>query len=147
MYIQTSKLKDTTLDIDKVFFENFVLHPLAFEAVIWCLRNIVCYGTINPHWYACMLIWLTQYPHGIEDMDYDPDFAIRGLHCDISRGLLMKIDAYNHIHLSSVHRQDSTHVCLKCVHVCPSAVIALMRPLNDTHTHAFNGRLCALHVT
>ena len=45
-----------------------------------------------------------QYPHGIEDMVYDPDFAIRGLHCDISRGLLMKIDAYNHIHLSSVHR-------------------------------------------
>ena len=68
-------------------------------------------------------------------MDYDPDFAIRGLHCDISRGLLMKIDAYNHIHLSSVHRQDSsTHMVLKCVHVCPSVVIVLVCPLNDTHT-------------
>ena len=45
-----------------------------------------------------------QYPHGIEDIPYDPNFAIRGLHCDVLRGLLMKIDAYSHIHLGSVHR-------------------------------------------
>jgi HAD superfamily 5'-nucleotidase-like hydrolase len=50
------------------------------------------------------LVEKLSYPHGIEAMPFDPDFAIRGLHCDVSRGLLMKIDAYNHIHLSSVHR-------------------------------------------
>lgn len=37
-------------------------------------------------------------------MQYDPNFAIRGLHCDSKNGLLMKIDAYNHIQLGSVYR-------------------------------------------
>lgn len=55
-------------------------------------------------------------------MPYDPDFAIRGLHCDVSRGLLMKIDAYNHIHFSSVHRWTTallyTCTCKKQKTVC-----------------------------
>ena len=45
-----------------------------------------------------------QYPSAIKGLKFDPNFAIRGLHCDIKKGYLMKIDAYNHIQLSSVHR-------------------------------------------
>lgn len=40
----------------------------------------------------------------MKEMKYHPNFAIRGLHCDSKNGLLMKIDAYNHIQLSSVYR-------------------------------------------
>lgn len=45
-----------------------------------------------------------QYPSMMMELDYDPQFAIRGLHCDSKNGLLMKIDTYNHIQLSSVYR-------------------------------------------
>ena len=45
-----------------------------------------------------------QYPSAIKGLTFDPNFAIRGLHCDIKNGYLMKIDAYNHIQLTSVHR-------------------------------------------
>ena len=45
-----------------------------------------------------------QYPSAIKGIAYNPNFAIRGLHCDITKGFLMKIDAYNQIQLSSVYR-------------------------------------------
>ena len=45
-----------------------------------------------------------QYPSMMKGMNYDPNFAIRGLHCDIKNGLLMKIDTYNHIQPGSVYR-------------------------------------------
>lgn len=44
------------------------------------------------------------YPRGIEEMKYDPDFAIRGLHFDTSNGLLLKVDAFHNIMLGSVYR-------------------------------------------
>eukprot|EP00731_Ephydatia_muelleri_P037104 Em0395g11a len=47
---------------------------------------------------------MLQYPSGLKDMLYDPSFAIRGLHFDLKHGLLMKIDAYSHIQLTSVYR-------------------------------------------
>ncbi|KAI9230947.1 MAG: HAD-superfamily hydrolase, partial [Piptocephalis tieghemiana] len=37
------------------------------------------------------------------DIHYDPDFATRGLHYDVTTGWLMKMDAYNHIQLDTVH--------------------------------------------
>ena len=45
-----------------------------------------------------------QYPTQLKGLTYDPDFAIRGLHCDSKNGVLMKIDTYNHIQKSSVYR-------------------------------------------
>eukprot|EP00731_Ephydatia_muelleri_P030323 Em0021g846a len=50
------------------------------------------------------LIGKAGYPSGLKDMLYDPSFAIRGLHFDLKHGLLMKIDAYSHIQLTSVYR-------------------------------------------
>lgn len=51
-----------------------------------------------------MLIKKLNYPPTMKGLVYDPDFAIRGLHCDSKNGLLMKIDAYNHIQPGSVYR-------------------------------------------
>lgn len=45
-----------------------------------------------------------QYPDGILKLDYDPNFAIRGLHYDIEKGFLMKLDSFLQIELRSVYK-------------------------------------------
>uniref|UniRef100_A0A671N6W2 5'-nucleotidase domain-containing protein 2-like n=1 Tax=Sinocyclocheilus anshuiensis TaxID=1608454 RepID=A0A671N6W2_9TELE len=45
-----------------------------------------------------------KYPEGIGKYDYIPNFATRGLHYDIQKGLLMKIDAFHYIQLGTVYR-------------------------------------------
>ncbi|XP_003383248.1 PREDICTED: 5'-nucleotidase domain-containing protein 3-like [Amphimedon queenslandica] len=44
------------------------------------------------------------YPERIKSFEYNPDLVIRGLHLDIRNGYIMKMDAYHHIQLASVHR-------------------------------------------
>ncbi|XP_067880487.1 5'-nucleotidase domain-containing protein 2 isoform X3 [Heterodontus francisci] len=51
-----------------------------------------------------ILIEQFKYPRGLQGYEYRPDFAIRGLHYDISKGLLMKIDAFHYIQMGSVYR-------------------------------------------
>lgn len=45
-----------------------------------------------------------QYPEGIRKMEFRPEFAIRGLHYDIEKGLLLKLDSFLQIQLGSVYR-------------------------------------------
>ncbi|XP_036389009.1 5'-nucleotidase domain-containing protein 2 isoform X2 [Megalops cyprinoides] len=45
-----------------------------------------------------------KYPHGIKKYDYIPNFAARGLHYDIQKGLLLKIDAFHYIQLGTVYK-------------------------------------------
>ncbi|XP_043298480.1 5'-nucleotidase domain-containing protein 2 isoform X3 [Cervus canadensis] len=45
-----------------------------------------------------------QYPEGIRKYDYNPSFAIRGLHYDIQKSLLMKIDAFHYVQLGTAYR-------------------------------------------
>ncbi|KAI7694711.1 hypothetical protein SSS_09679 [Sarcoptes scabiei] len=42
-----------------------------------------------------VLITKYQYPKDIENLEYIPDFAIRGLHYDVENGFLMKIDTFH----------------------------------------------------
>ncbi|XP_070538343.1 5'-nucleotidase domain-containing protein 3-like [Ptychodera flava] len=51
-----------------------------------------------------VLIKLKKYPEDIADLPYQPDFAVRGLHFDVSKGLLMKIDSFHYIQLGTVYR-------------------------------------------
>ncbi|XP_065889371.1 5'-nucleotidase domain-containing protein 3-like [Dysidea avara] len=44
------------------------------------------------------------YPTEVKQFQYNPQFAIRGLHLDVKTGYLMKVDANNHIQLGSVYR-------------------------------------------
>lgn len=37
-------------------------------------------------------------------MKYDPGFAVRGLHYDIEKGLLMKLDSFLQLDLRSVYK-------------------------------------------
>ncbi|KAJ7414802.1 5'-nucleotidase domain-containing protein 3 [Willisornis vidua] len=72
-------------DYTLVFYSKH-LHTLIFNAA----RDLL----INEH----------RYPGEIRKYDYDPNFAIRGLHYDVHRALLMKIDAFHYIQLGTVYR-------------------------------------------
>lgn len=45
-----------------------------------------------------------QYPSAIKDLEYKPGFAVRGLHYDIEKGLLLKLDSFLQIQFGSVYR-------------------------------------------
>ncbi|XP_077988251.1 5'-nucleotidase domain-containing protein 3-like [Glandiceps talaboti] len=51
-----------------------------------------------------VLIKLKKYPEDIADLPYQPNFAVRGLHYDVTKGLLMKVDSFHYIQLGTVHR-------------------------------------------
>ncbi|TNN82080.1 5'-nucleotidase domain-containing protein 3 [Liparis tanakae] len=51
-----------------------------------------------------ILITNHRYPEGLRNYEYIPDFAVRGLHYDVQKGLLMKIDAFHYIQLGTVYR-------------------------------------------
>lgn len=38
------------------------------------------------------------------DLEYNPDFTIRGLHYDIEKGLFMKLDSFLQIQLGTVYK-------------------------------------------
>ncbi|XP_071477606.1 5'-nucleotidase domain-containing protein 3-like [Diadema antillarum] len=50
------------------------------------------------------LIQNKKFPPDIRDMPYNPDYPIRGLHFDTSKGVLLKVDAFHHIQLGTVRR-------------------------------------------
>ena len=45
-----------------------------------------------------------QYPSEILKLNYQPGFAVRGLHFDIGKGLLLKVDSFHQIQLGCVYR-------------------------------------------
>ncbi|XP_031757165.1 5'-nucleotidase domain-containing protein 2 isoform X2 [Xenopus tropicalis] len=51
-----------------------------------------------------LLIQHYRYPEGIGRYEYIPGFAIRGLHYDIQKSLLMKIDAFHYVQLGTAYR-------------------------------------------
>jgi len=44
------------------------------------------------------------YPEGVGKIVYDPNFAIRGLHYDVEKGLFLKVDSFHQIQLGTVYR-------------------------------------------
>ena len=44
-----------------------------------------------------------KYPAELQKLDYLPHFPIRGLHLDIKKGWLMKVDSYHNIQLGTVY--------------------------------------------
>lgn len=57
-----------------------------------------------------------KYPSGLKNLEYLPHFPIRGLHLDIKKGWLMKIDSYHNIQMGTVYHgmnEISTNDVLK----------------------------------
>uniref|UniRef100_A0A8C3G2H6 5'-nucleotidase domain containing 2 n=1 Tax=Cyclopterus lumpus TaxID=8103 RepID=A0A8C3G2H6_CYCLU len=51
-----------------------------------------------------------KYPEGLRKYDYIPNFTVRGLHYDIQKGLLMKIDAFHYIQPGTVCYQALLYI-------------------------------------
>ncbi|KAG8035170.1 hypothetical protein G9C98_001660 [Cotesia typhae] len=51
-----------------------------------------------------ILIKKHKYPEKIAQLEYKDDFAVRGLHYDIEKGLLLKLDSFLQIQLGTVYR-------------------------------------------
>ncbi|XP_062403503.1 5'-nucleotidase domain-containing protein 3 [Sardina pilchardus] len=51
-----------------------------------------------------ILIEQHRYPEGLREYEYIPNFVVRGLHYDVQKALLMKIDAFHYIQLGTVYR-------------------------------------------
>lgn len=50
------------------------------------------------------LINIFKYPYEIANLKYVPGFAVRGLHYDIEKGLLLKLDSFLQIQLGAVYK-------------------------------------------
>uniref|UniRef100_A0A452R3R2 5'-nucleotidase domain containing 3 n=1 Tax=Ursus americanus TaxID=9643 RepID=A0A452R3R2_URSAM len=79
----------------------------------WCSRCSLNCHPLLPWASARAFPWLwnippgprqSEYPMEIRKYEYDPNFAIRGLHYDVQRAVLMKIDAFHYIQLGTVYR-------------------------------------------
>jgi hypothetical protein len=51
-----------------------------------------------------IIMFKFQYPKEIASLEYIPKFAVRGLHYDIEKGLLLKLDSFLQIQFGSVYR-------------------------------------------
>ncbi|XP_067855434.1 5'-nucleotidase domain-containing protein 3 [Heptranchias perlo] len=51
-----------------------------------------------------ILIEKHKYPEDLRKYDYNPNFVIRGLHYDVQKGMVMKIDAFHYIQLGTIYR-------------------------------------------
>ncbi|KAF4091130.1 hypothetical protein AMELA_G00033430 [Ameiurus melas] len=51
-----------------------------------------------------ILIQQHRYPEELKNYNYIPDFVVRGLHYDVQKALLMKIDAFHYIQQGTVYR-------------------------------------------
>jgi len=96
------------------------VHP---DAVFACneldLSEVQVYGFDYDYTLACykpiledllynlareMLVKRFRYPEDILDLEYEPNFAVRGLHYDVEKGLLVKLDSFLQLQLGSVYR-------------------------------------------
>ncbi|GCC32311.1 hypothetical protein chiPu_0010772 [Chiloscyllium punctatum] len=50
-----------------------------------------------------ILIQQHKYPEDLRKYDYNPNFVIRGLHYDVQKGIVMKIDAFHYIQLGTTY--------------------------------------------
>jgi hypothetical protein len=51
-----------------------------------------------------MFVFSLKYPDDLMNFCYRPGMAARGLHLDIKRGWLMKVDSYHNIQLGTVYQ-------------------------------------------
>lgn len=85
------------LDLSK-----FEVYGFDYDYTLACYKDSLHY--LIYHLGREVLITKFKYPAAVGELDYKPGFAVRGLHYDIQKGLLMKIDSYREIQLGAVYR-------------------------------------------
>ncbi|KAI9296886.1 HAD-superfamily hydrolase [Neoconidiobolus thromboides FSU 785] len=85
-----------------------------------------------------MLVLRMGYPKALLEFNYDPSFAVRGLHYDVKTGYLMKVDAYHNIQLNTVYfgkqpiKDINTIIELhNGTHISPKYMLENLTQLND----------------
>ncbi|CAM4734572.1 hypothetical protein PO909_021591 [Leuciscus waleckii] len=114
-----NETKQRTQDLIPVISSNFVNPDTIFANNQMSLQDIEIYGFdydytlafYSSHLHTLIfniardiLIEEHRYPEGLREYDYIPNFVIRGLHYDVQKALLMKIDAFHYIQLGTVYR-------------------------------------------
>ncbi|KAJ8411409.1 hypothetical protein AAFF_G00174150, partial [Aldrovandia affinis] len=114
-----NETKRQTEDLIPIISSNFVNPDTIFANNEMSLQDIEIYGFDYDYTLAFysrhlhtlifniardILIQQHRYPEGLREYDYMPDFVIRGLHYDVQKALLMKIDAFHYIQLGTVYR-------------------------------------------
>ncbi|XP_004444446.3 5'-nucleotidase domain-containing protein 3 isoform X2 [Drosophila pseudoobscura] len=138
------------------------VHP---DAVFACneldLSEVQVYGFDYDYTLACykpiledllynlareMLVKRFRYPEDILDLEYEPNFAVRGLHYDVEKGLLVKLDSFLQLQLGSVYRGRTklgADEVLKLYHnrLLP---IAYVEGPNNSYRHNTNSKMVQL---
>ncbi|XP_051548500.1 5'-nucleotidase domain-containing protein 3 isoform X2 [Myxocyprinus asiaticus] len=114
-----NETKKQTQDLIPVISNNFVNPDTIFANNEMSLQDIEIYGFdydytlafYSSHLHTLIfsiardiLIQEHRYPEGLREYGYIPNFVIRGLHYDVQKALLMKIDAFHYIQLGTVYR-------------------------------------------
>lgn len=76
-----------------------------------------------------------QYPAGIAKLEYKPDFAVRGLHYDIEKGLLLKLDSFLQIQFGAVYRGLTSVSTEEVLKMYKNRIIPIAYVEGDTRAH------------
>ncbi|XP_026287604.1 5'-nucleotidase domain-containing protein 3 isoform X2 [Frankliniella occidentalis] len=117
------RMNDAYTKAHKTLLGKKLPHDVNIKGVFACneldLREVRVYGFDYDYTLACYkpsmdfllynlgrdrLVDKLKYPEGIRELEYQPGFAVRGLHYDVSKGLLLKLDSFLQIQLGSVYR-------------------------------------------
>ncbi|KAL0281451.1 UNVERIFIED_CONTAM: hypothetical protein PYX00_002436 [Menopon gallinae] len=122
-YISKNALQDVYRSAKEICFSKKPPRDVNPKGVFACneldLSEISVYGFDYDYTLACykpsldqllydlgrdVLVKRYMYPKAIKDLEYRPDFTIRGLHYDIEKGLFMKLDSFLQIQFGTVYR-------------------------------------------
>ncbi|XP_046960933.1 5'-nucleotidase domain-containing protein 3 isoform X2 [Vanessa cardui] len=85
-----------------------------------------------------MLLDKYKYPSEISKLEYKPDFAVRGLHYDIEKGLLLKLDSFLQIQFGAVYRGLTPVSPEEVLKIYRNRIIPIAYVEGDTRVHKAN---------
>ncbi|CAG9581570.1 unnamed protein product [Danaus chrysippus] len=85
-----------------------------------------------------MLLNKYKYPAEISKLEYKPDFAVRGLHYDIEKGLLLKLDSFLQIQFGAVYRGLTPVSTEEVLKLYRNRIIPIAYVEGDTRVHKAN---------
>ncbi|CAH2102437.1 unnamed protein product [Euphydryas editha] len=85
-----------------------------------------------------MLLEKYKYPPEISKLEYKPNFAVRGLHYDIEKGLLLKLDSFLQIQFGAVYRGLTPVSTEEVLKIYKNRIIPIAYVEGDIRVHKAN---------
>lgn len=92
-----------------------------------------CYGFLPTKKITTHVFF--QYPAEILNLEYKPNFAVRGLHYDIEKGLLLKLDSFLQIQFGAVYRGLTPVSTDEVLKLYRNRIIPIAYVEGDTRAH------------